>query len=255
MKMTRWQWLGLIAAGLIPGVWLILGLILWLLGASVPTFSYVFTYLLLPATVLVLLWRIVRKGWNPGWRAFACIALLIGAVWLTTKCMAVGHFSIYDHAEGEDGLAMYERDIGASNPLLPEVVDLGAPEQIEYHYFYNQWVTFFRSDCYTLICTYSPEDYAAMTGALESQYVFHSAPLYAGETTLEPLYELDGYRFRFLQMDGEAYDLRFPKDMVLVGTNDETREIVWSYYYDDDLDSIDKPKDFLLEDCGWKYIR
>ena len=47
----------------------------------------------------------------------------------------------------------------------------------------------------------------------------------------------------------------YPKSMVLIGTNDETHEIVWSYYDDDDLDWIPDPQEFLLEDCGWKYIR
>ena len=56
-------------------------------------------------------------------------------------------------------------------------------------------------------------------------------------------------------MDSDIYRLMYPKSMVLIGTNDETHEIVWSYYDDDDLDWIPDPQEFLLEDCGWKYIR
>ncbi|MBQ4550882.1 MAG: hypothetical protein IJA49_07285, partial [Oscillospiraceae bacterium] len=66
---------------------------------------------------------------------------------------------------------------------------------------------------------------------------------------------LEGYEFRFLEMETDTYDLDYPHYMILVGTNDETREIVWSYYDDDDLDYISDPEKFLLNDCGWKYIR
>ena len=69
------------------------------------------------------------------------------------------------------------------------------------------------------------------------------------------LRSLDGYEFRFLEMDSDTYRLSYPHYMILVGTNDETHEIVWSYYDDDDLDWIPDPERFLLEDCGWKFIR
>ena len=135
------------------------------------------------------------------------------------------------------------------------VGDLGEPEKVEYHYFYNQFGLFFDSDCYTLICTYDPEDYAALTEALETRYTFHTKPLDVGETALPPLYTLDGYEFCFLEMETDTYDLDYPHYMVMVGTNDESREIVWSYYDDDALDYISNPEKFLLHDCGWKFIR
>lgn len=255
--LTRGQKLGLAVAWLIPALWLGMGVLLWLPGSEVLTLSYALAHLLLPMLVMAILYRIVRRGWHPGWRALLC-AVVLGASILATGWLAfIGHYSLHDHAAGEDGIAMYEADIGASLSLLPEPEELGEPEQIEYHYFYNQICTFFDSDCYTLICTYSPEDYGERVAALEEQYVFHTEPLYAGREAerLEPLYTLEGYRFRLLEMDTEVYDLRYPHHMILVGTNDETREIVWSYYSDDDLDYIDEPVEFLLKDCGWKYIR
>lgn len=256
-KLTLGRKIGLTFAWLLPALWLGMGLLLWLPGSSVLTVSFAVAYLLLPALTMVLLYRIIRRGWHPAWRGFACIALLVAAVLLGAWLMTWGHFSLYDCTTGADGLDMYEEDIGASLSLLPEIDELGEPERIEYHYFYNQIALFFDSDCYTLICTYSPEDYAERVAALETQYVFHTESLYAGREAerLEPLYTLDGYRFRFLEMNTETYDLQFPHYMVLVGTNDETREIVWSYYSDDDLDYIDDPAEFLLKDCGWKFIR
>lgn len=255
MRMTLGQKIGLFAGGLVPALWLLSGLVLWLIGSSVPTVSYVLTYLMVPAVCLAVLYRIIRKGWHPLWRWIACIAALGAALFVGSQLMLWGHFSLYDCTTSEDGLEFYEEDIGISSANMPEISELGQPERIEYHYFYNQIALFFDSDCYTLICAYSPGDYAEMTAALDERYTFHTEPLDAGETELEPLYALNGYRFRFLEMETDTYHLNYPHSMTLIGTNDETREIVWSYYSDDDLDYIPSPEDFLLDDCGWKYIR
>lgn len=255
MKLNLGQKLGLTAAGLFPAMWLLSGLVLWLIGSAVPTVSYVLAYLLLPGLCLVLLTWIVRRSWRSIWRAIACLALLVVTLFFGSQLMLWGHFSLHDCTTGADGLEYYEEDIGSTSVNMPEPTELGQPERIEYHYFYNQIALFFDSDCYTLICTYSPGDYAEMTAALDERYTFHTEPLNAGETELEPLYALKGYRFRFLEMGTDRYHLNYPHSMILIGTNDATREIVWSYYSDDDLDYIPSPEEFLLEDCGWKYIR
>ena len=252
-KMTRWQKVGFCAAALLPTIWLLLGLLM-VLGGSVFTLSFILAHLLLPILTIALLYRTIRRNEYTSDRVVFSILILAGAFILAIFLMTRGHFSIYDHANGQDALDLYEKDIGHYD-LMPEATDLGNPEQIEYHYFFNQIATFFDSDCYTLICTYSPEDYAAMTAELEDRYTFHTEPLDAGETDLPPLYTLDGYEFRFLDMASDTYHLMFPKTMILIGTNDETHEIVWSYYDDDDLDYIPDPEAFLLEDCGWKFIR
>ena len=252
-KMTRWQRLGFCAAALLPALWLLLGFLM-ILGGSVFTLSFILAHLLLPVLTIMLLYRTIRRNEFTTDRVVFSILILAGAVLLTLVLMVMGHFSVYDHSQGDNALEQYESEIGHI-PEMPDPADLGHPERIEYHYFYNQIGAIFDSDCYTLICTYSPGDYAAMCEALESRYTFHTQPLYAGEGEyLPPLYTLDGCEFRFLDMDSDAYRLMYPKSMLLVGTNDETHEIVWSYYDDDDLDWIPDPEAFLLEDCGWKYI-
>lgn len=252
--LTRGQKLGLAVAWLIPAPWLALGLVLWLPGKAVLTGSYAVAFLLLPALTLAVLYWTIRRTWHPGWRGLLCAVMLLVAVFVGFWMWLLGHYTCYDHTVGGNALVRYEADVRDSHRLPPEVPDLGEPERTEYHYFYNNWFIF-SSECYTLICTYSPEDYAARTTALESQYIFHTEPLDAGDGEFEPLYTLEGYEFRFLEMGTETYDLYFPHEMVLVGTNDETCEIVWSYFLDEDLDDIDDPVEFLLEDCGWKFIR
>ena len=253
-RMTKWQKIGLCAAGLAPVLLLLLGLFLWLPGNAVLTLSYAVALLILPALCLFLLWLTICSRRQPLTKWIFSILILGLTAFLFVAIMFVGHFSIYGHANDQKALQRYEQDIGEYE-LLPEISDLGEPEKIEYHYFYNLFFTIFDSDCYTLICTYSPGDYASMTAELDSRYTFHTEPLDAGDTELPPLYTLKGYQFRFLEMDTETYNLWYPKYMILVGTNDETHEIVWSYYDDDDLDYISDPEDFLLDDCGWKFIR
>ena len=252
-KMTGRQKVGFCAAALLPTIWLLLGLLM-VLGGSVFTLSFILAHLLVPVLTIALLYRAIRRNEYALDRIVFSILILAGAFILAIFLMTSGHFSIYDHAKGQDALDLYEKDIGHYD-LMPEATDLGNPEQIEYHYFFNQIATFFDSDCYTLICSYSPDDYATMTAELEDRYTFHTEPLDAGETDLPPLYTLDGYEFRFLEMHTDTYHLMYPKTMILIGTNDETHEIVWSCYDDDDLDYIPDPERFLLEDCGWKYIR
>ena len=252
-KMTGRQKVGFCAAALLPTIWLLLGLLM-VLGGSVFTLSFILAHLLVPVLTIALLYRAIRRNEYALDRIVFSILILAGAFILAIFLMTSGHFSIYDHAKGQDALDLYEKDIGHYD-LMPEATDLGNPEQIEYHFFFNQIATFFDSDCYTLICSYSPDDYATMTAELEDRYTFHTEPLDAGETDLPPLYTLDGYEFRFLEMHTDTYHLMYPKTMILIGTNDETHEIVWSCYDDDDLDYIPDPEDFLLEDCGWKFIR
>lgn len=253
-NLTRGQKLGLAVVWLLPALWLGLGLVLWLPGKAVLTGSYAVAYLLLPALALAVLYWIIRRGWHPGWRGLLCAVVLLVAVFADFWILFFGHFSRYEHVGGGNVLVRYEADVRETHRLAPEVPDLGEPERTEYHRFNNRWFCFY-SDCYTLICTYSPEEYTEQIEALEERFVFHTEPLDAGDGEHEPLFTLESYEFRFLKMGEEPYHLYFPHYMILVGTNDETREIVWSYFLDTDLDYISDPVEFLLEDCGWKYIR
>ena len=253
-KMTRWQKVGFFVASLLPTLYLLLGLFM-LLGGTVLTLSYVITYLLLPIACLFLLLLAIRSQKSTIFKWSRSLLILGLSAFLAIQLMMWGHFSIYDHITEDDPMDTYNHYIAESGKQIPLPDELGQLLRAEYHYFYNQQGAIFESECFTLICTYSPEDYAAITGELDTRYTFHTEPLDAGETDLPPLYTLDGYEFRFLEMHTDTYRLTYPHYMILIGTNDKTQEIVWSYYDDDDLDYIPDPEDFLLEDCGWKYIR
>ena len=72
-------------------------------------------------------------------------------------------------------------------------------------------------------------------------------------TNQERTTDIDGYSFRMLSTD--EYDMNYPKDVALIATNDETKEIVYLSFHDQDIDYIDSMDKFILDDCGWKHIR
>ena len=137
-------------------------------------------------------------------------------------------------------LSRYENEVAVWHEKLPERTEIGEPEKIEYYDYFSSVVGIFTCDTDTLICQYDAEQYAAQKALLEEKYVFQ---------TEEGTAEVGKYIFRIVE--GEHY----PKEILFVATNEHTREIVYMFFYDDDLDDIESLQDFLYDDCGWKYIR
>ena len=91
---------------------------------------------------------------------------------------------------------------------------------------------------------------------LDEAYVFETQALESCGEVCEPTDELDGFFLRMLDTGKyRGSHLEYPKRLVLIGTNDETREIMYIAYYDFDLDYITSLSDFVYRKCGWEYIR
>ena len=232
----------LIATSAIPALRLLSGLLMWLLGDSVLSSAYVMSYFVLPALTLAVLPPIICQSEDRSDRVIFTTIVLAGFFIMTMIFRYEGRFPTYAAYSGVEGLSRYESYVGTYVDPLPELEDLGQPADVEFHYFANRSAALLGSDCSTLICTYSPEDYAAMTDNLESN----------ASGDWKPLCTLDGFSFRWSWF--EDYNI----NILLTATNDETHEILWAcydYYDVDDLVDIPDPEEFLLEDCGWKYIR
>ena len=93
-----------------------------------------------------------------------------------------------------------------------------------------------------MICQYAQEEYAIQKARLDSAYTFQ-----------EETITIDGYQFKMLSV--EKYNLSYPNNIILIGCSDATREIVYLEFYDFDLDIISSLEDFIIDECGWKYIR
>lgn len=156
---------------------------------------------------------------------------------------------------GADELEEPYAAIREEYPLLPDLAEIGDPEDLTY-YDYESSLLIFVDESDSLICRYSPEEYEREKAALAERYVFQTETMVICDHTCAPTAELDGYEFRVLSIEGvyegEVY---YPKCLYLIATNDETREIVYLNYYCVDLDYIEDLSEFIRNDCGWKHIR
>ena len=85
------------------------------------------------------------------------------------------------------------------------------------------------------------------------EYVFQTETITENESNCEPSAQVDGFEFRILSI--EEYDLYYPKQVILIGYSDDDYEIVYASYCDWDLDYISSLQNFIISECGWKYIR
>lgn len=140
------------------------------------------------------------------------------------------------------------------NDLMPALDTLGETEQVEF-YQYREKALFFYHQADVLICNYSEDMYDDHIAALEQRYVFQSESMEACDRFCDPAGRIGDYYFRFLAIDGTYDDIYYPKQVVLIGTNDVTSEVVYIAFDDIDLDYIDSFERFVNYDCGWQHIR
>ena len=110
-----------------------------------------------------------------------------------------------------------------------------------------------------LVCEYGEAEYLAQKAAIEEKYVFETRiderDDYYDQYVCYPYAEIDGFLFRRLaDEEGAEMYSSYPKEVHIVGTNDETCEIVYLDFYDFDLDYIPDLTEFISKDCGWDAI-
>lgn len=251
-KFTTGKIIALITASILPLLIILRGLLL-LMDDFIITYSFAISYFLLPLTALVISFFIICSKIRKGTKTVLCVLFLIAMAILFFLFVLFGHFSILCSETGSDALDVYQQ---SSLTEMPEISQLGQPQEIRYHSFFNTYACIFDSDCYLLFCKYSDGDYQRQKDQLEACYTFQTETISSNGYCVDPSYSIDGYEFRFLSFDCEEYQyLIYPKSMAMVGTNDSTKEIVYLRYYDDDLDYISSFEEHFLNDFGWKYLR
>ena len=146
----------------------------------------------------------------------------------------------------------YWGNIQGKETVLPALDELGNPLAVTCQCQQTSQA-FFIWTAYTLTASYGEEDYQTQKEYFQNKYNFETTlPRFAEETVAkEPNFSLDGFEFSVL--DFEKYSLDYPKKMVFVGFCDRTKEIVFVYFLDTDLDYIEGSfAEFLKDDCGWK---
>lgn len=241
------------AACLLPLAAVLLGVILWM-GSTIVNISFVFGYIVIPSAAVILSALLIFSDMRPVKKTVFVILSLVALTYVFFRANFLGLFEMLDHYEGE-AVSCYETvtDTFSDMPSLSEV---GEPEKLEYYDYFSQQAIFFTCDADVLICKYGEADYGNQKASVLDSYEFQEEPLNACGYTIEPTVQLDGYSFHILAVsDTYAGELYYPKRLVLVATNDETREIVYMSFCDDDLDYIESLTDFILHSCGWKYMR
>lgn len=107
-------------------------------------------------------------------------------------------------------------------------------------------MSIFQQEAYTTILKYNKDNFDAEKSKIENSYKFYTMPIENEEA--EPVFSYEGFDFRTEISDW------YPKEMNLVGINEESHEIAYVSFQDYDLDSISDYEEFLDYYCGWRYI-
>jgi len=236
------------ALGMIPLVLAVVGYVLYLNGAIVNT-AFIIALIAVPLFMAVVLAVLFFVNLNPSVAKTVATSVLI-LCWILLS--AVGFIGQFEFLTSFDGYAATR----FSWPLMPPVLSTSNPTDIEYHNYVACVIPFYHSESHVLIYKYDEEQYLLKKAELYGAYVFETHALKSCGEVCEPTDELDGFFLRRLHTGKySGSHLEYPKRLVLIGTNDETREIMYIAYYDFDLDYLTSLSDFVYENCGWEYIR
>lgn len=134
-------------------------------------------------------------------------------------------------------------------PNLDEVGDHTSVQALCHH----DSALFFFWVAYHLIVSYDEPQYTQAKSSLRERYTFRKEVIAGGEVGFVPTQPdctIKGYHIRMLETEGHG----FPKDVYFIGTNDEARKIIYTRFYDTDLDSVDSLESFLMNECGWSVL-
>ena len=165
--------------------------------------------------------------------------------------------SFLNDYEGDELIEKYD-EVQLYSNLLPSLSEIGDTTAVTYYRF-ERFYAIFYSESDVLFCEYDEAEYQIQKAEVEEKYVFEDKIEVCDEDYAQyvcyPYAEIDGYLFRRIadDPDDDTYDA-YPKSFGIIGTNDETHEIVYIYFNDFDLDYISSFDEFILDDCGWEYI-
>ena len=252
---TKGRLIGFLCCALLPLLATVLGIVLLVSGVMFNR-GIGFTYFLIESIALGLLALCIfsrSKTWVKALLSVVILILFLAAFYFG---LLFAEFTWVTHYEGDKVEPPYHAAIG-EHTLMPDLSQIGQPSHLTYNHIHAEFFIFTSETDY-LICQYEPEEYALQKAALDTAYTFQTTPIKNYDSVCAPMAEIGGYTFRMLSFDAydtETHLIMYPKKMVLIGYSDEAREIVYLAFDDIDLDSIPSLESFIINDCGWKYIR
>ena len=220
-----------------------------LIRGKIFNLTWLLAYAALPLFLAWLFCRLLRSKMKLFGKALTYSSILLLGFLLLTAIALFGRFEWIHRYEGEALNREYPKS-EAAGQLMPSPDELDSAQSIEYCAYSAQQLIFsWHADA--LFCTYDPADYEAEKAQLSERFHFQQEKI--GDC--DPSVEADGYLFRLLDVEKYSQYLWYPKKLMLIGANDQKREIVYLLYSDPDLDYIESTEKLLRNLCGWNYMQ
>ncbi len=155
----------------------------------------------------------------------------------------------HDFEKVSHDIELYEQ-VAAEEASIPSLEELGTYKELDFKYFRKKSVLF-KSEAYVMKVAYDSAEYAAAKENMLGDYSYQSEVPAQGDEEYDndTIFTLDTFDFGLLRVD----EVNYPQKLIFVGASDETYEIAYVCFRDQDLDYIDKSyADFIREECGWE---
>ena len=242
---------------IIPVAIFIIGILLLLEGAVINLY-HLLAFIVLPVVMVcisVLYYLVVESKFLK----FLIFLFLYVPIVLALFLAFFLFSSLFLKAYHTDELCEKYEVVQCESDFLPEINDIGDTQSLAYYHVgrFNSMMFYSESD--VLVCEYGEAEYLAQKAAIEEKYAFETRIDERDDSYVQyvcyPYAEIDGFLFRRLaDEEGAEMYSSYPKEVHIVGKNDETREIVYLDFYDFDLDYISDFTRFIKVDCGWDAI-
>lgn len=240
------RWVAFVAMNILS-VYLVVFGVRRLLQGYIVTLSLLILFFIVPIIVIIASLCCIRSNTSIVGKYVLCMLLIVLLLINTFFFSIFGEFIQLKSYHGEAAVDKYTENY-FEYMKLPKISELGDFLDFEYHDYKYQMIIG-EPATHTLICRYDTEIYKIQKNKIDSTYYFQDDKI----NTTEPEVTIDGYNFRMLS--DEVYFDYFPKKVAFIATNDSTNEIVYLRFFNVELDYIESLKEFILSDCGWKYIR
>jgi len=164
---------------------------------------------------------------------------IAGFVYVLVNLNGVTTYNIEDYTQ-----------LSKSIDYLPDIDYFDNASDIEFFHFRKSF-SGFVSDAYIITAEYDSDIYFKEKELLHEKYIFETGNVtdHAGN---ELSSEFTCYEYEFRLLDVEAYEMLYPKEIILTGCSDSDHKITYIYFNDRDLDVITSFETFLSDYCGWK---
>lgn len=153
-----------------------------------------------------------------------------------------------------NGITTYNKEdyarLADSVDFLPDIDYFDSASDIDFFRFKKSF-SGFSSESYTLTAEYNSDTYFSERELLNEKYIFETGNV-TDCTGNELSSEFTCYGYKFYLLDAKAYDMLYPKEIVLIGCSDSEHKITYIYFMDKDLDVITSFESFLMNYCGWR---